>query len=275
MIILASKQFYDLTYFTDDINVLYSILITNRIRLSKHVEYDTNRHNGPMDKSVSFSRSLLAQPKRNRAKWTYGIILDGEKLTDRYSFVPISYAGVAIERGNTLYIEYIIVPKFGRCTLKLFDRKAFTISRDLAIYIINNGDFSNYTLNTDTDDYEYYIEDRRIAAPIDHILTNDQYAEITKSQPLNEYEERVWNHSSGDRLIVKGEYKYIDISKCVKGVVFPCDCDDSEINMVNKILKDVFDFNGNLEDLLSSSYKYTVTCDIKDGFYIIRTNTSI
>lgn len=275
MIILASKQFYELSYFADTVVAFGTIITTKQIRLSTKPEYDPNMNNNKY-RYTSFSRDLLAAPKRNPSKWRFGVILDGELLTDRYSFISFSYAGVALYKGDMLKIEYIIYDKDGKGELKLFGRSPIYISNALAQSIISKGDFSRYRFEQImTDVHKYYTKNRRIAIYISDIISNRQYAEITKSSSLNEYEERIWNHNKNERFMTNENHKYINILGCIKGFVLPMDLKMKECNVVNSILMDVFNYNGTVDDLVHNQASDKMTCTMKDGFYIIRLRGNI
>lgn len=271
MIILASKQFYELSYFTSKVEAFAIIMSTQQIRLSKNPEYDLNRGDNKF-RYASFSRDLLAAPKRNPRKWRFGVILDGELLTDRYSFMSFSYAGVALRKGDMLKIEWIIYDVDDKGELKLFGRKPISISKSLAQTIISTAFLKQYKVKRLSDGRtKYYTNNSDIATFISDIITKNQYAELTRSQSLNEYEERIWNHNENERFI--GEY--VDISGCVKGIIIPVDISIKDWGVVNNVLMDSFEFSGTMDDLVLNKANNRMTCTIKDGFYIIRSRTNI
>lgn len=88
-VITASKSVGQLSYFVRDLETLYTIILSGQLKQSKNQEYNKNKH----EKSIyiSLSRNLTAATIRNNDRCRYGIVIDGNRLSDRYHIEPYSF----------------------------------------------------------------------------------------------------------------------------------------------------------------------------------------
>lgn len=89
--IVASKQVGDVSYLVGDLEILYNVVKDEVILGSKKPE--KNPRTGKSENYVSLSRNYTSAALRNNSRWKYGVLLDGDKLSDHYHIEPISYAG--------------------------------------------------------------------------------------------------------------------------------------------------------------------------------------
>ena len=96
--ITAAKQVGSLSYMVESQTILDLILRTGRIKSSQKPERNPNT--GEESKFVSFSRNMTSAAIRNSKRWRWGVIIDGDRLSDRYSIVPISFVGVLTNKNS-------------------------------------------------------------------------------------------------------------------------------------------------------------------------------
>ena len=89
--ILASKQVGEVSYLVGDLQILYNVVKDEVILGSKKPE--KNPRTGKLENYVSLSRNYTSAALRNNSRWKYGVLLDGDKLSDHYHIEPISYVG--------------------------------------------------------------------------------------------------------------------------------------------------------------------------------------
>ena len=128
MIILEEKQVGPVSYMVRTPDVLFNIVSGNKILRSKKPEYNPKTKKNQY--YVSLSRNLTAAAERNSERWSYGVVLDGTKLSNRYNIEPVSYVGQTTIRSavsvktltaydnDTYYVTFVRFPsiKISRTT---------------------------------------------------------------------------------------------------------------------------------------------------------------
>ena len=106
-----------------------------RIKYSKHKQNNTSRNK--KDGSVSLSRSMYAAPKRNPNRWVYGVILDGNKLSDRYHIEPYHYLGSNVPKllikSLTRYTNGVCIITFANWPNRNISTKFFDYLEDIIL----------------------------------------------------------------------------------------------------------------------------------------------
>lgn len=226
--IYAAKQVGNVGYFVPSIEVLINILKSEHIYPS--LKAVTNPKTKKKEHSVSFTRDLLIQPKRNSTKWKFGVIIDGDNLSNRYSIEPFSYFGNAMMKKNTFRVKQIVRYDDDVCILRLVGWATQKISRPLYDKI------KELMLKT-SDDYKEkknFVELGRSSRPFKghtrveafafnvpsggisldaSVLDEEMMAQLSKSDTFNEREERVWLPDN----------RMLKISGSIVGVVVPKD----------------------------------------------------
>ena len=106
----------DVAYYMNDLYELNDIAMYGKIKRSK--KWSINPDTKDKSYFVSLTRNLLGPAKENSRRWTYGVILDGNKLPSRYRISPYSESEerIWVDSGSeyidvTGCIKGIIVPK--------------------------------------------------------------------------------------------------------------------------------------------------------------------
>ena len=86
--ITAAREVGDISHLTDTLTNLISILYHSKIATSPP---DIRKGSNTQRPYVSFSRNMTSAALRNSNKWRYGIIVDGDKLSNRYSLRPHNF----------------------------------------------------------------------------------------------------------------------------------------------------------------------------------------
>ncbi len=225
MKIYASKQVGNVSYMCSDIYTLIQIIESEEIWSSAKPERNPNTHE--MQHYVSLSRNLTSAAIRNNKKWKYGIILDGNKLSNRYSIEPFSYAYNHIT-SKGYKVRSLTAYQDGTYRLACDHWPTIVITKQLhdeIEAIIENMSEEDkvttkyqYTTGGKRRVYNTYIKERhhfngRHGGPrISSKNLSEQYqVQFSKNPISNESEERIW---------LKGS-KSVDISNCILGVIMP------------------------------------------------------
>ena len=86
-LLVEGKQVGEVSYMVADLDVLLYILDDEMLLRSRLQEL--NPKTRKKEYYLSLSRNLTAAAKRNGKRWRWGVILNGDKLSDRYSIVLI------------------------------------------------------------------------------------------------------------------------------------------------------------------------------------------
>lgn len=233
MKIYASKQVGPIYYMVDDIAVLQTIVKQGIIKISNKPErgYSNDRS---LHYYVSFMRDL-SKASRNPNKWTYGIQLDGTKLSNRYKISPYSYASNAF-RGKSRILRVMYMSEYddGSCVLQLTDRPSFSIPKyvfdDIKEAILEDKEGLNekkkleiqqgkraYRGRTVVTKYKYNVPSGGLYLN-ENTVSDATLSYLLKHTLLNETEERLW--------ILDNNTSYINISGCITRYIEP-EGDDS------------------------------------------------
>ena len=127
MYIKAAKQVGPISYLTSSKERLTANLVKQQIRTSRNTE----KNDALRQKMfyVSFSRDLTAAAKRNPDRWAYGLLIDGDVLSNRYKIEPYSFAGASVNRGTGMRVKGIRSYTDGTCQLILVNWPTIEIPR--------------------------------------------------------------------------------------------------------------------------------------------------
>ena len=247
MIILENKQVGDVSYMVSELSVLYNILNTESIYSSRNTEYNPNT--GKKQNYVSLSRDLTSAAFRNSKRWVYGVLLDGDKLSDNYSITPYSYSGTVLNSGGDLRVKYIAEYDDGTCVLNLVNWSTMSITKSIYDEIVSA--------------IEKMPNDLKIKKKLEHTMegknrrngkvlkekylfnvktgglriTQKEFpslcSKLSKSSGMNETEERIWLNNENT----------ISIKRCIKGIIIPKKMSSEEDVELENILKMLDDKN--------------------------------
>lgn len=122
MYIFGAKQVGPISHLTASVPRLVSIIYYSKIATSSP---DMRTGADSQKPYVSFSRNLTSAATRNNKKWRYGIIVDGDKLSNRYQLKPYNYTAVKNEAGVGVDVKgiraydndtYTLTPWIGNTT---------------------------------------------------------------------------------------------------------------------------------------------------------------
>ena len=218
MYIKAAKQVGPVYYYVDNIYTLYNIIDSEQILPT------TERYKNKNIYYVSLSRDPLIQPMRRPKRWKYGLIIDGNKLSNRYSISPVNDGNTEMSLG-TMKVKYIAKYQ-DKAKLSIADRATF----DITISIYNQ--IKELILSMSDEDKShlgFYIDDRKVKSRIgfreelvgftarhgglklDKNISDSLKNEMLKSDAFYEREERI-------------NLKYpspVNISGCIEGIYLP------------------------------------------------------
>lgn len=225
MKIQAGKQVGPIYYMVKDIPVLCSIVSQGVIRTSLKAEPQSK--GGNKFHYVSFMRDLT-KADRNPGRWVYGLQLDGDKLSDRYSISPFSYAGLAMKTGY-YKLKTLIKYDNGTCTLSLVNWPTLDISSEifdaLEHLILTDSQGTNdlkklevstgkrpYQGRTIVTRYNYNVPSGGLIIK-EGLVPDSILTYLAKHTNLNETEERIW--------VIDDNVKFINIAGCITGYIAP------------------------------------------------------
>ena len=239
-VLKESKQVGNISYFVDNIQPLINIIDQGRILSSRKPEYN-NKLKKNM-KYVSFSRSISAARQRNNARWKWGLVIDGNKLSERYSIEPYSYAGANYNKGTTFRVKSITAYDDNTYTLSLVNWPTIQISEKVFNSIKNSIDNKMSDEMKQKKKLLVSGEGKRIVnghkikqkylfnVPSGGIQLNpetfpkEMYSQLFKTSYTNEYEERVWTSR-----------EFIDIENTIIQAIVP----NSEFNEADNDCKEL------------------------------------
>lgn len=224
-ILTEGKQVGELSYMVENINILETIIEQGRILAS--LKPERNPITKKLTKYVSLSRNLISASARNSAKWKYGIIIDGDKLSDRYKITPYSFGGAMTDKAGRFKVKYMTLYDNDTAVLNLANwSTTFSISKDLfhtiekLILDMPQEDKDRYKLaievgkrprNGRTAVKRYKFNTKSGGLILNSNSLGSKFMNLIKTPALNETEERIWLPTSA----------HIDISKCMKGIIVP------------------------------------------------------
>lgn len=226
MYIFSAKQVGPISYLTSTRERLTRNIELQRIRTSRNTEYNNTRQQKMY--YVSFSRDLTAAAKRNPDRWAYGLVVDGDKLSNRYHIEPYSFAGANVNRGSTLRIKGIRSYTDGTCQLMLVNWPAIEIPRTTYTTIkqkmLSAPDEYNEVKRLTTQgpgkfarngklrhEWIYYDVPGGGLAIKQDLLPPEALNTLLDHTALNESEERIWFPTP----------TAVDLHNCIVGIVIP------------------------------------------------------
>lgn len=242
--LVEEKQVGDVPYFVSDPLVLEKIINTEQILRSRKTEY--NPKTKKQQYYVSLSRNMTSATTRNSGRWTYGIIIDGTKLSNRYTIDPYSYMGSTPIK-TSVRVKYITAYENGTYILNLVNFPTVNISRTTYERIKQEIEGLPEEVKQ-LKKLQYQQGGKRVVngtrikekylfnVPQGGIMLTDKtYPDIitmlSKESSLNEQEERIW---------LKGSEYFIDINGCVKAVILPkrmkTNPDEFEIELLDFVM---------------------------------------
>ena len=250
-LIYSAKQIGDVSYCVDGPEVLFNILDSGRIWLSRNEEFNPNV--GHKDHYVSLGRDLTKAIRRNSKRWNCGVIIDGNVLSENYHIEPYSYSGTILENNpQGLRIKYAVSYDDGTYAINFVNWPTFIVSKKLFDFVVTQIDNLSEDIKSKKH-FEHLNGAKRrnkngqkyIDKYIFNVKTGDGglimknapdwvKAEIQTNDKASEAEERIWAKN----------YRSINISNSVKGIIVP---------EIPKSEKDAFMFD-KCEQILSNKY---------------------
>lgn len=241
-ILKESKQVGNISYFVGDIQTLINIIAEGKILSSRNPEYNPKVKKSM--KYVSFSRFISAARQRNNNRWKWGLVVDGNKLSERYSIEPYSYAGVNYNKGTTFRVKGITAYDDNTYTLSMVSWPTIQISEKVFNSIKNSIDTKMSDEMKEKKKLIISGEGKRVVnghkikqkylfnVPSGGIQLNpetfpkEMYSQLFKTSHINEYEERVWTSR-----------EFIDIENTIIQAVVP----NSEFNEMDSTCKELLE----------------------------------
>lgn len=254
--ILSAKTVGDVSYMVKSIEILNSILWTETIMSSKHPEY--NPKTNKKEYSISLGRDLTSASRRNPNRWVVGIILDGTKLSNKYTIEPFSYTGTLFENGNkvgNLRIKELRKYTDETYVLSLVNWASFYVNKE----VFDNLEQTIQSLPEETKqekklkfqsggkvknrygkklEYKYVFDTKNGSPPLEVEGLPSNVRSALSNHYMDESEERIWLGESQKR---------VDVSGCIKGLVLPQkvykefqdkNCTDDEIIQLRTLIRD-------------------------------------
>lgn len=225
MKIQGGKQVGPIYYMVKDIPVLCSIVSQQVIRTSLKAEPQSK--GGSKFYYVSFMRDLT-KADRNPGRWVYGVQIDGDKLSDRYSINPFSYAGTATKTGfyrvktlisydnNTYSLSLVNWPTIEIPKIVFDELEQLIVSDSQGINDKKKLEVSTgkrpYLGKTIVTRYNYNVPSGGITLK-EGLVPENVLSYLMKHTSLNETEERIW--------VLKDDVKFINIRGCITGYIAP------------------------------------------------------
>lgn len=245
MIIIENKQVGTVSYMCTNLDQLSNILKDEEILGSRKPEL--NPDTGKKSRYVSFSRNLTSAGTRNPKRWRFGVVLDGDKISDRYSIVPFSYAGVQAKYSD-LRVKWMAAYDDGTYALNLVNWATVPINRNLYNSIKNEIENMDPAMKEKKKlehtfkgkkrvNGRLLIEKYLFNVPSGGLrLTARDYpslcATIAKSESFNETEERVW---------LSGSNLFVSIKNCIKGIILPKNMTNEEKLDFEELVQPIMD----------------------------------
>ena len=249
--IKSSKQLGKISYMTEDIEHLISIIQSGYILTTKRPEPNPKLNRDQY--SVSFSRNLTAAAKRNPSRWTCGLILDGDILSNHYHIEPYSYANNMYEKGNQLYLKEIKEYDDGSHVVILVHWPTIQISSKLYSYLkqlcenLSDEDKRKmkYTVSSGKRPRNGKLVLERIyfnrpqgGLKLSENTLPEEYArELIHHTAMNEQEERIWTDTLS-KIIISDCLQGIVVSKSICDQLYDISNADEEIRILDDVCKD-------------------------------------
>lgn len=239
-IYIEAKQVGKISHMTKSLSNLINILKSGQIYASKRD--DKNRNTGKMQHYVCFSRDLTSAHLRNPKRWGYGVIIDGNILSNDYPIEPNSFVGNVLtpRPGNKSYHKCRVRK------LTAYDNNTYTLTcenwptieisqrlykkiqsiiesevaeRGLKVSHTYKG-IQSYRGRTVAERYSF---GRYQGIILNSDLLDGDISVLSKHPKMNETEERIW--------LPKG-VESVDILNSIVGIIMPKrdkDSDDKDV----------------------------------------------
>ena len=243
--LFESKQVGTVSYMVSSIETLISIIQDHKILRSREAELNPNT--GKKQFYLSLSRNLTAAVKRNPKRWKFGVALDGDKLSNKYSITPVSFAGISMTYSD-LRVKYITAYDDGTYALNLVNWPTISISKNLWNSITAEIDNMPEDIKTKkklvhTLEGSRVVNGRKIKEKyLFNVKTGGlklnfrKYPEIcttlAKNDSINEMEERIW---------IPSNKLFIDISGCLQAVILPKDMTKENLEDYDELMQILHD----------------------------------
>ena len=231
-LLVEGKQVGEVSYMVADLDVLLYILDEEMLLRSRLQEL--NPKTRKKEYYLSLSRNLTSAAKRNSKRWRWGVILNGDKLSDRYSITPVSYSGIQMSYSD-LRVTYITAYDNGTYALNLVNWPTIEVNEfiwDKITKEINNlpEEFKEKkklqhtyegrnTINGRKVKEKYLFNVKTGGLKLNYKDFPEICSALDKNPNIDETEERIW--------IPSGAY-YIDIHNCIEGVIAPKNLTEEE-----------------------------------------------
>lgn len=225
MRIIESKQVGELSYMTDYIDSLLFILDEESIYRAREAEYNPNTNRKEF--YVSMSRNLTSAAQRNPKRWKFGVIVDGDKLSEKYEITPVSYIGTQFTHSD-VKVKYVTAYDNNTYVLNLVNWPTISIDKNTYDSIVKEIEnmpeqdkvkhklihtgVGSRTINGRKVKEKYLFNVPKGGLRLNYNKYPQICSSIASHTIANEEEERVW--------ITDNNY-YIDISGCIKGIIMP------------------------------------------------------
>lgn len=167
---------------------------------------------------------MIKTPRRDNGRWRYGLVIDGNKLSNRYSINPYAFTGTSrniriksiteydsgkhlleiVNWGNRPNISKALYDEIKEAILNLPDsykeKKRFEYKGVGKIKTPNGKIVEQYKFNVPSRDSGDIFKQNKF----------NNMSSLTKSDRFNEKEERIWT-----------DQEMIDIQGCILGIILP------------------------------------------------------
>lgn len=243
-LMVEDKQVGSLTYFVNSLNVLHEIIKTGKIAHSRVKEFNFNKNR--MQYCVCMSRSFEDAPKRNPKRWRFGVIIDGNFLSNKYEITPVSCTGVTFQKSG-LKVKCLTAYDNDTYTIQFSNWKSLSISENIfnsikmEILAMSESEkercgLTIQTVGKRTVNGRKIVEKYTFTVRFEGLtLDASKYPELTsyisKFPSINEFEERIWVTNS----------QFIEIKGAIIGVVIPENLTDDEYDYFSMYVKPTLD----------------------------------
>lgn len=257
MYISAAKQVGPISYLTSTKERLTQNIKLARIRTSRNTE----RNDALRQKMyyVSFSRDLTAAAARNPDRWKYGVVIDGDKLSNRYHIEPYSFAGTSVNRGSGMRVKGIRSYTDGTYQLILVNWPTINIPKvsydaikqqmldmpdeykELKKFTVQGqGKFARNGMLRQ--EYLFYNVPGGGFNISQKLIPADAINAMLDHSNLNESEERIWFTDES----------FVDIKNCILGIILPRPEEDLYRTSDDPAYKDL---RQTVESIIGEDYK--------------------
>ena len=225
LIITEGKQVGEVSYMVSSLETLINILSDEKILRSRLAELNPDTHKKQY--YLSLSRNLTSAGNRNSKRWRFGVILDGDKLSDHYSITPVSYSGIQMTYSD-LRVKWIAAYDNDTYALNLVNWTTIPISKNLYNLItaeidnmpedlkqkkkLQHSGVGRNVVNGRKLKEKYLFNVKTGGLKLNYKKYPEICVLLSKNENVNETEERIW---------IPTDKPFISIHNCIKGVIIP------------------------------------------------------